>query len=74
MKTNVQRMTVDLAAYPDLVVIVLGMRVKSLVGLKTLFGQGPQIANSVEAKPDGLLRHEDFVFSFFPTHFGMRQY
>ena len=74
MKTNVQRMTVDLSGFPDLVVVVLGMRVKSLVGLKTLLGQGPQIAKSVEAKPDGLLRHENFVLSLFPTHFGMRQY
>ena len=74
MKTNVQRITVDLAAYPDLVVILLGMRVRSLIGLKTLLGQGPQIAKSVEAKPDGLLRHENFLFSLFPTHLGMRQY
>ncbi len=35
---------------------------------------GPQIARSVAAKPDGLLRHEDLMFSLFPLHVGMRQY
>jgi hypothetical protein len=68
------RCTVDLSAYPDLVVIYLGMRVNALAGLKTLFGFGPRIARSVEAKPDGLLLHENFLFSLLPPHAGMRQY
>jgi hypothetical protein len=37
-------------------------------------GFGPRIAKSVEARPDGLLLHENFVFSLFPMHAGMRQY
>jgi hypothetical protein len=74
MATNVNRRTVDLSQYPDLVVIYLGMRVNRLTGLKTLMGFGPKIAKSVEAQPDGLLVHENFVFSLFPTHAGMRQY
>ena len=74
MSTKVTRQTVDLSAFPDLVVIVLGMRVNRLTGLKTLIGQGPEIAKSVEARPDGLLLHENFLFSLFPTHAGMRQY
>jgi hypothetical protein len=65
---------VDLSQYPNLVVIYLGMRVNRLAGLKTLFGFGPQISNSVTAAPDGLLVHENFLFSFFPVHAGMRQY
>jgi hypothetical protein len=36
----VDRRTVDLSAYPDLVVIYLGMRVRTLYGLKTLIGFG----------------------------------
>lgn len=32
----VQRRTVDLSGYPDLVVVYLGMRVNALAGLKTL--------------------------------------
>ena len=74
MSTNVNRRTVDLAAFPDLVVIYLGMRVNRLTGLKTLFGFGPRIADSVNASPDGLLLHENFLFSMFPPHAGMRQY
>jgi hypothetical protein len=74
MPTSVTRRTVDLSQYPGLVVIYLGMRVNRLAGLKTLFGFGPQISKSVAAKPDGLLLHENFVFSLFPMHVGMRQY
>jgi hypothetical protein len=74
MSTKVERRTVDLAAYPDLVVIYLGMRVNAFAGLKTLFGFGPKIANAVRAAPDGLLLHENIVFSLFPPHVGMRQY
>src|SRR5579862_3119620 len=74
MASKVNRVTVDLSAYPDLVVIYLGMRVNRLRGLKTLFSFGPKIAKSVEAKPDGLLLHENLIFSLFPPHAGMRQY
>jgi len=56
------------------VVIYLGMRVNRMTGMKTLMGFGPKITSSVAASPDGLLRHENFFFSFFPMHVGMRQY
>ena len=71
---GVDRRTVDLSAYPDLVVIYLGMRVNTFYGLKTLLGFGPRIKASHEAKPEGLLLHEDFILSLFPMHAGMRQY
>ncbi|SPE17415.1 conserved hypothetical protein [Candidatus Sulfotelmatomonas gaucii] len=74
MPTPVKRLTVDLSRYPDLVVVYLGMRVNRITGLKTLFGFGPRITKSVKEQPDGLLCHENFVFSFFPMHAGMRQY
>jgi Domain of unknown function (DUF4188) len=74
MSSKVNRQTVDLSQFPDLVVIYLGMRVNRLTGLKTLMGFGPQIQNSVTASPDGLLLHENYVFSLFPVHVGMRQY
>jgi fumigallin biosynthesis monooxygenase-like protein len=74
MKAKVNRRTVDLSGYPNLVVIYLGMRVNVLTGLKTLVGFGPKIAKSVEAQPDGLLLHEDLIFSLLPPHLGMRQY
>jgi hypothetical protein len=49
VKTNVDLRAVDLSAYPDLVVIYLGMRVRTFPGIKTrvcnqLFpGQGGQV-------------------------------
>jgi hypothetical protein len=69
-----QRDTVDLSGYPDLVVIYLGMKVRRPRGLLRLFGLGPQIQKSWKAAPDGLLLHEDMVWSLFPPHLGMRQY
>ena len=74
MNNRVERKTVDLSPFPDLVVIYLGMRVNALTGVKTLFGFGPQIKNSVDQKPDGLLLHENFIMSLIPLHLGMRQY
>jgi hypothetical protein len=74
MRTSVRRQTVDLSAYPDLVVIYLGMHVNRITGLKTLFGFGPKIANSAKAQPEGLLRHETVMYSLFPMNIGMRQY
>ena len=71
---RVKRQTVDLSGYPDLVVIYLGMRVNRLRGLAKLMALGPQIQKSVEAKPEGLLLHENLLFSLFPLHVGMRQY
>ena len=68
------RRSVDLAAYPDLVVIYLGMRANSLRGFKTLVSFGPRIKKSVDAHPAGLLLHENLFFTFFPPHAGMRQY
>jgi Domain of unknown function (DUF4188) len=70
----VERRTVDLSAYPDLVVILLGMQVRTLAGLKTLVGLGPQIGKSAADRPDGLLSHENFLWSLFPVHAGIRQY
>lgn len=74
MAFNTDRRTVDLSAFPDLVVIYLGMRVNKLRGLKTLLRFGPKIAKSVADQPDGLLLHESMIFSVLPPHGGMRQY
>ncbi len=74
MGSSVNRRTVDLSQFPNLVVVYLGMRVNALTGIKTLLGFGPKISGAVADKPDGLLLHEAFVFSLFPLHVGMRQY
>jgi hypothetical protein len=69
-----KRITADLSAYPDLVVIYLGMRVEEPRGFETLQTLGPQIQAAVEQQPDGLLLHEPITFSEDPLHVGMRQY
>jgi len=74
MGLNTDRRTVDLSAFPDLVVIYLGVRVNTPKGLKTLLRFGPKIAKSVAEQPDGLLLHENMLFSMLPPHGGMRQY
>jgi hypothetical protein len=48
------------------------MRVNARTGVKTLFGFGPQIKNSVAQKPDGSLPHENFIMSVIRPHLGMR--
>ena len=68
MRTHVERRTVDLSAYPDLVVIYLGMRVNRIAGIKTLLGFGPKISSSAAAQPGGRLRRENTVYSLFPMH------
>ena len=70
----VDRATADLSAYPDLVMILLGMRVNTLTGVKTLLGFGPKIAKVGQDLPDGLLSHEIFLWSLLPPHAGIRQY
>ncbi|HKS76915.1 MAG TPA: DUF4188 domain-containing protein [Terriglobales bacterium] len=74
MAEKVNRQTVDLSGFPDLVVIYLGMKVRTLRGLKTLFSFGPRISRAVAEKPEGLLVHDFFLLSIFPLHLGMRQY
>ena len=75
MKSSVQRKTVDLSAYPDLVVIYLGMRVRTLRGLITLLRRGPEIDKAGAGRPQGLLGYENnIIFGLFPLHLGMRWY
>ena len=75
MKTPVNRQTVDLSAYPDLVVIYLGMKVRTISGIITLFRHGPLIDKAGAGRPAGLLHFENnIVFSLFPLHLGMRWY
>ena len=65
---KVRRRTVDLTGHPDLVVVYLGMQVKTLPGLKTLASFGPKIQRAVQPRPDGLLFHQLFVFGLLPLH------
>jgi hypothetical protein len=75
MTSRVERRTVDLSAYPELVVIYLGMQLRTLGGIRRLFGLGPQIARAGKAHPEGLLHYENnIIFSLVPLHVGMRWY
>ena len=75
MPSPVNRRSVDLSAFPDLVVIYLGMRVRTLAGIKTLLGLGPQIDKAGAGRPEGLLHFENnIIYSLFPLHIGMRWY
>ena len=60
---KVDRKAPDLSGYPDLVVIYLGMRVRAWYGIKTLLGFGPKIQRAVGEQPDGLLLHENLLWS-----------
>lgn len=71
-RRHVTRRTVDLSAHPRLVVMYLGMRVRSPRGLLTLARFGRQVHRAVQARPDGLLHSERLLFS--PLHVGWRQY
>ncbi|MEO8482266.1 MAG: phenylacetaldoxime dehydratase family protein [Acidobacteriota bacterium] len=72
--SRIDRRTVDLSGYPDLVVIYLGMRVNMFKGMKTVIGFGPQVQAAVAERPEGLLLHENLLYSLFPLHGGFRQY
>src|SRR5438132_5576868 len=75
MPSPVDRRSVDLSGFPDLVVIYLGMRVRTLGGIKMLLGLGPQIDKAGAGRPEGLLHFENnIIFSLFPLHLGMRWY
>src|ERR1700722_18842167 len=73
-QAKVSRQTADLSGFPELIVIYLGMKVRKPRGLLTVLRFGPAISKAVADKPDGLLLHENFFFSLFPPHVGMRQY
>jgi hypothetical protein len=72
MQAAVRRQSVDLSGFPDLVVVLLGFRVRRLRGIATLFGIGRGITQIKQAPPDGLLADEQFLFGL--THVGIRQY
>lgn len=72
MAASRERRSVDLSAYPDLVVVILGFKVRRLVGLLTMFGIGTGLRAIKADPPDGLLADENFLFGL--THVGIRQY
>jgi hypothetical protein len=72
MQEKPQRQSVDLSAYPDLVVVILGLRVRRLRGLLSILGIGKGLTEIDRNRPDGLLANEQFLFAL--NHVGIRQY
>jgi hypothetical protein len=72
MQATPDRQSVDLSLYPDLVMIMLGFRVRNWRGLLALRRIGPGLNQIGRDPPDGLLAQEGMMFSLL--HFGFRQY
>ncbi|WP_158808081.1 DUF4188 domain-containing protein [Beijerinckia sp. L45] len=72
MQGKPSKVSVDLSAYPDLVVVYLGFRVSTWRGLIAMLGIGKGLAMIRRDKPDGLLADEPIIYSL--RHVGMRQY
>jgi hypothetical protein len=72
MQASPERRSVDLGAYPDLIVIILGFRIRRLRGILSMFGVGRGLSAIRRDPPEGLLADEQFLFSL--THIGIRQY
>lgn len=67
-----KRTSIDLAAYPDLIVVYLGYRATTWRSTRMLFSIGRDLRRIRSSKPDGLLAHESVLFGW--RHIGMRQY
>lgn len=72
MQAAARRQSVDLADFPDLVLVLLGLQVRRWRGVATLLGVGRGLTRLKHAPPDGLLADEQFLFGL--THVGIRQY
>jgi hypothetical protein len=64
MTGSVTRRAPDFSGYPDLVVMMLGMHVRTWFGLRTLLGFRKPIELAGAARPEGLLHYEHRVQPF----------
>jgi hypothetical protein len=72
MQAAPNRQSVDLSEFPDLVMIMLGFRIRGWRGVLAMRRIGPGLNQIARDRPDGLLAHEGMMFSL--SHFGFRQY
>lgn len=72
MQAVPNRQSVDLSSYPDLVMIMLGFRLRGWRALPALRRIGSGLNQIASERPEGLLAHEGLMFSL--SHFGFRQY
>ncbi|UDL95805.1 DUF4188 domain-containing protein [Lichenihabitans sp. PAMC28606] len=66
------RKTVDLSAYPDLVMVLLGFRVNRLRSIPAFLRLGKGFAEIERDPPEGLLGEERCLYGW--NHVGFRQY
>lgn len=65
----------DFSGCPNLVVMMLGMRARTLRGFRRLAGFGRKIEAASAARPDGLLHADNaIIYGLYPLHVGMRWY
>ncbi len=72
MQAAPNRQSVDLSNYPDLVMIMLGFRLRGWRGLIAMRRIGSGLNRITRERPEGLLAHEGMMFSL--SHLGFRQY
>jgi hypothetical protein len=72
MQGNAVRETVDLSAFPDLVVVLLGFKVRGLRGIAATLNIGRGLTALRRNPPEGMLLDERFLFGW--NHIGIRQY
>lgn len=66
------RETVDLSTYPDLVVMLLGLKLRSIRALPAFIDIGKGLASISRTPPDGMLTSDQFMFGW--NHVGIRCY
>jgi hypothetical protein len=72
MQAMVERKSVDLSGYPDLVMVLLGLRLRSVRGLFSMLRIGRGLATIRRDPPEGLLGQDNFLWGW--NHVGIRQY
>lgn len=72
MRQATIRESVDLSGYPDLVMVLLGFRVRRLRAVPALLRIGKALLDLQRNPPDGLLGEERCLFGW--NHIGFRQY
>ncbi|KTQ95351.1 hypothetical protein NS226_12510 [Aureimonas ureilytica] len=72
MQAKPKRQSVDLSAYPDLVMVLLGFQVQGWRGVPALLRIGRGLRALRDRAPDGLLWDQQFIYGW--NHVGIRQY
>jgi hypothetical protein len=72
MQAKVERRSVDLSGYPDMVMVLLGLRLRSVRGLFSMLRIGRGLSAIQRNPPDGLLGNDNFLWGW--NHVGIRQY